>query len=187
VLRVAAVVALLGLAAAPALAQNAVPETDVPSAWSRFLRAFGMQKAPENNNSDIGYTERAPLVVPPNRDLPEPAAAAVTPVNWPKDPAKQAKGAKNKTAVVPDTAVQTPNPPHEKKPWYNPVGWFDKEEYANFAGEPVRQELTDPPAGYRVPSSDQPYGIAPDKKPYKPSGQDMMLGQIGGGGSQSGK
>ena len=39
--------------------------------------------------------------------------------------------------------------------------------YANFAGEPVRGNLTDPPAGYRVPSPEHPYGIGPDKKPGK--------------------
>jgi hypothetical protein len=72
-----------------------------------------------------------------------------------------------------------------KKPWYNPAGWFDKEEYANFAGEPVRQNLTDPPAGYRIPSPDQPYGISPEKKSYKPTGQDMMKTPVSG--DQSGK
>ncbi len=45
--------------------------------------------------------------------------------------------------------------------------WFKKEEYATFTGEPVRGELTDPPAGYRTPSTDQPYGIGPDRTPAK--------------------
>lgn len=189
--RAIAALTLLGFAVAlepvPALAQTGPPETDVSSAWSKFMRAFGVQKAPDSSTSDIDYTERAPLVVPPTRDLPPPAASMVEPVNWPKDPAKHAKSAKGKPALVPNTAVQTPNPPHEKKPWYNPAGWFDKEEYANFAGEPARQELTDPPTGYRVPSPDQPYGIAPDKKSYSPSGKDMMLGKIDGGSGQGGQ
>ena len=43
------------------------------------------------------------------------------------------------------------------------MGWFDREEYANFTGEPVRRDLTDPPAGYRIPSPEQPYGINPNK------------------------
>jgi hypothetical protein len=84
--------------------------------------------------------------------------------------------------------VQTPNPPFQKKPWYNPAGWFSKEEYASFGGEPVRGDLTEPPAGYRIPSPDQPYGISPDKKGYKASGQDRGLTAVGGQSSgQPGK
>ena len=67
----------------------------------------------------------------------------------------------------------------QKKPWYNPMGWFNREEYASFPGEPVRQTLTDPPAGYRIPSPEQPYGISQTRnrvrrlpataRPYKPA------------------
>jgi hypothetical protein len=46
--------------------------------------------------------------------------------------------------------------------------WMKKEQYATFTGEPPRASLTDPPAGYLTPSPDQPYGIAPEKKVYKP-------------------
>jgi hypothetical protein len=107
------------------------------------------------------------------------------PADWPKNSPNQVKRSKGKPAIIPDTAVQTPNPPYQKKPWYNPSGWFDKTEYANFAGEPVRQDLTDPPVGYRVPSPEQPYGISTEKKAFKPSAQDFGYGQIGG--SQPGK
>jgi len=99
--------------------------------------------------------------------------------DWPEGPAKTVKHAKGKPAVVPATAVQTPNPPYVKKPWYNPAGWFDKEEYANFTGEPVRQDLTDPPSGYRIPSPDQPYGINPDKKPGSRPTMANPTGQAG--------
>ena len=34
----------------------------------------------------------------------------------------------------------------------------DKEEVANFTGEPPRASLTAPPPGYQTPSPDQPYG-----------------------------
>ncbi len=37
-------------------------------------------------------------------------------------------------------------------------GAKDKEESAQFTGEPQRSDLTEPPAGYRTPSPDQPYG-----------------------------
>jgi hypothetical protein len=108
------------------------------------------------------------------------------PSDWPKNSPNQVKRHKSKPEIIPDTSVQTPNPPYQKKPWYNPSGWFDRTEYATFAGEPVRQDLTDPPAGYRVPSSDQPYGISPDKsKSKQPTGQDLHMGQVGG--TQPGK
>jgi len=150
------------------------------SAWNKFMHKLGL-KGPPDANSDISYIERSPLVVPPSRDLPPPAAGAAAPApDWPNDPVKPAKHAKGKPAVLPETAVQTPNPPVEKKPWYNPAGWFNKEEYATFAGEPTRENLTDPPAGYRVPSPAQPYGISPDKKPYKPTAQDLMATPIAG-------
>ncbi len=46
--------------------------------------------------------------------------------------------------------------------------WFRKEEYGTFTGEPPRANLTDPPPGYQTPSPDQPYGIPPERKAYKP-------------------
>jgi hypothetical protein len=143
----------------------------------KLMRSVGVSSAPASGDSDIDYTERAPLVVPPSRDLPPPVADPATPAaNWPAGAPKAVKHAKSKTDVIPDTAVQTPNPQIQKKPWYNPAGWFDKEEYANFSGEPVRQNLTEPPAGYRVPSAGQPYGISPDKKaPKSASAQDFGM------------
>jgi hypothetical protein len=140
------------------------PNDTNEAAWSKFMRTLGVSSSPDAA-SDINYTERAPLVVPPSRDLPQPAADPTRPAaDWPNDTKKGAKRQKPKDAVVPDTAVATPNPPVVKKPWYDPSGWFNKEEYANFQGEPVRQDLTDPPAGYRIPSPDQPYGINPNNK-----------------------
>jgi hypothetical protein len=187
--RALAGVALLGLVAglnAPARAGDDDSEAQA-SVWSKFMRTIGLQKSPDaaGTSAGINYTERSPLVVPPSRDLPPPAAGPVLPPDWPKDPTKNVKHAKPKAAIVPGTAVQTPNPPFQKKPWYNPAGWFDKEEYATFIGEPERQDLTEPPAGYRVPSAEQPYGIAPDKKAATPSEKDFGLGKIGG--SDSGK
>jgi hypothetical protein len=135
--------------------------------FDKMMQTIGVKPSPDAESA-INYTERSPLVVPPTRDLPPPAKEAAVPTpDWPTDRVKRHKNSKAKQAVVPETAVQTPNPPVEKKPWYNPMGWFNKEEYANFAGEPVRRDLTDPPAGYRVPSPEQPYGIGPDKKSGK--------------------
>jgi hypothetical protein len=38
-----------------------------------------------------------------------------------------------------------------------------KEEYTTFAGEPPRENLVDPPPGYRTPSPNQPYGVGKEK------------------------
>jgi hypothetical protein len=187
VLAAATLVAVVIGVSAPARAGDDDSEAQA-SVWSKFMRSLGLKKTPDASGADAGinYTERPPLVVPPSRDLPPPVAEASVPADWPKNsPTRQVKRSKGKPAIIPDTSVQTPNPPYQKKPWYNPTGWFDKTEYANFAGEPVRQDLTDPPAGYRVPSPEQPYGINPDKKAYKPSAKDYGYGQIGG--SQAGK
>jgi len=63
---------------------------------------------------------------------------------------------------APDAQASQPPPP--KKGLFS-FSFFKKEEYATFTGEPVRESLTDPPPGYLTPSPDQPYGIAPEKKP----------------------
>jgi hypothetical protein len=173
-LRAALAVALAGLVVGldTSMVRAADDDTSNESAWNKVMQRLGLSKPP-GAESEIDYTERSPLVVPPSRDLPPPAAdAAVPAADWPQDPKRPRKHAKGKATVIPETAVQTPNPPVQKKPWYNPMGWFDKEEYANFVGEPVRQNLTDPPAGYRIPSPYQPYGISPDKKPAKKVGGD---------------
>jgi hypothetical protein len=148
-------------------------------AWNRIMTRLGLRKPP-GSDTEIDYTERAPLVVPRTRDLPQPGTLVAAPAaDWPVDAKKTHKRRASKPPVVPDTAVQTPNPPFVKKPWYNPLGWFDKEEYASFPGEPMRQNLTDPPAGYRIPSAQQPYGISPEKKPAKKVAGDGTTVQTG--------
>jgi hypothetical protein len=188
-LRAAAGAALLGLVAS-LYAPGAFAQTygsDNQGVWNRFMKSVGVNTAPDPN-SDINYTERPPLVVPPSRELPPPVADPAAPAaNWPTGAAKTVKHAKPKTEVIPETSVQNPNPPYEKKPWYNPAGWFSKEEYGTFAGEPVRQNLTEPPQGYRVPSPEQPYGISPDKKPVKATAQNMMMSPVTQPSAQPGK
>jgi hypothetical protein len=173
----AALLIAASIQASPALAQTY--GSDSEGAWTKFMKSVGVAPSTSGANSDINYTERPPLVVPPTRDLPAPAATAAVPsADWPTGTARQVKHQKSKTEVLPDTAVQTPNPPYEQKAWYNPSGWFSKVEYGNFAGEPVRQSLTEPPPGYRVPSPEQPYGINPDKKPYKPTSNDFNMSSV---------
>ncbi len=144
----------------------------------------------------INYSERSPLVVPPNRDLPPPISSTAPPTpNWPVDPEIKARAAAKKDTRVgphedyvtelsrplrPDelnaTAVNAPgtndqSSPSElgaKKPGVFSFDWLKQEDYGTFTGEPPRVSLTDPPPGYLTPSPDQPYGIAPEKKIYKP-------------------
>ena len=64
------------------------------------------------------------------------------------------------TAVVgDDEREETPN---DGRALLNLGHTFDKEkpvEGAKFLREPTRATLTEPPAGYRSPSPDQPYGL----------------------------
>jgi hypothetical protein len=64
-------------------------EEDLP--WDtkimrRFLKDLGLQRA--GDQASIEYRERAPLVVPPSRDLPPPRRESSVTDNpaWPKDP-----------------------------------------------------------------------------------------------------
>jgi hypothetical protein len=159
-------VAALGVVLVSGATVAKAQSSDTDGVWNKLMRTVGVQKAPDPN-SEINYTERPPLVVPPTRDLPPPSDQPPQTADWPKSSPKSIKHTRSRNEVVPDTAMQNPNPPFQKKPWYNPAGWFSKEEYASFNGEPVRQDLTEPPAGYRVPSPTQPYGISPDKKGYQ--------------------
>jgi hypothetical protein len=44
-------------------------------------------------------------------------------------------------------------------------GW-GKKDSVSFTGEPERSLLTEPPAGYRVPSPNAPYGVVEEKSKY---------------------
>ena len=76
------------LGAAGARAEDAEDE-NVPldtKLWRQFMKDLGLQR---DGQAAIDYHERAPLVVPPSRDLPPPRSdeevAEKTPA-WPKDP-----------------------------------------------------------------------------------------------------
>ena len=64
--------------------------------FKSLLRGFGLRNGQE---AGIEAKERPPLVVPPNRDLPAPAASgslAATNPAWPVDPDEQQRKAKRK-------------------------------------------------------------------------------------------
>jgi hypothetical protein len=160
---------------------------------SKVLKAIGVPD-PDHPDYEINYSERSPLVVPPNRNLPAPIATDKPPApNWPQDPdIKKLQAAKKEPVHVEgDRVIEEGRPlrPDElipkgsgasaasSSPGIEPKGrtglmnfdWFRKEEYGTFTGEPPRASLTDPPPGYQTPSPDQPYGIPPDRKPAKAS------------------
>ncbi len=178
-LRAALGAALIGLVAGldtpAARAQTYGSDTNATavSGWTKLMQKLGVGKSADSS-SDINYTERSPLVVPPTRDLPPPAAGPPLAADWPQaPPAKRHEHAKQEL-VPPATPINNPNPP-VKKAWYNPASWFSKEEYAAFPGEPARAHLTDPPVGYRTPSPNEPYGIGPDKKGTKAAARDFNM------------
>jgi hypothetical protein len=78
-------------------------------------------------------------------------------------------GRASTAASTPGVGEQsTPSQLGEPKKNFFSFDWMEKEQYATFTGEPPRANLTDPPPGYLTPSANQPYGIQPDKKGYKP-------------------
>ena len=170
--------------------------------WRQFMKDLGLQR----DGQPIDYHERAPLVVPPSRDLPAPRSdeevVAKTPA-WPKDPDvaryKQAVSAEKarlkgnvsveeqQRALRPDeldkpgraakgtgakgtgqTAEDTAKPltPSQlgtdtKKLFGTIASSFSpaKPESEPFTGEPQRDSMTEPPAGYQTPSPNYPYGM----------------------------
>ena len=171
-LAVALAVAVAGL---PGKAARAGDDDPDESFFSKFMRGIGIKRSGVDT-SGIDYGERAPLVVPPSRDLPQPGSAPAPVADWPQNPVvkphKHARGKAAPATPVPNAAASIADPnvsaaqagqePEQKSSFS--LNWFNKEEYAKFGSEPPRGDLTDPPAGYRTPSPEQPYGIGPDAR-----------------------
>jgi hypothetical protein len=205
--RRAAAVAAVALAAAMALGTSgafaADDEEEIPldtKIFRQMMKDLGLRRDSEG----IDYRERAPLVVPPSRNLPPPQSETPVSANpaWPKDPdVAQRKAAATKKKEPSRTAAQTMEAegrplsreeldkgkttgpvggsasPEEAGRALKPselgagkAGGFFKDMFSSFSnegetgkfeGEPVRENLTAPPAGYQTPSPDQPYGVAP--------------------------
>lgn len=77
------------------------------------------------------------------------------------------------TATPANDGVGNPMSPTElgTKGIFKPL-WGNREEYATFSNEPARSSLTEPPAGYRTPSPNQPYGVGKEK--WKPGEYDRQ-------------
>jgi hypothetical protein len=181
----------------------------------QFMKDLGLQR----DGPGIDYTERAPLVVPPSRNLPPPRSeeevAAKTPA-WPKDPdvkrrkeataaekarlkgnfsveedmralrpdeldkpGRPAKGSNEKGTVE---EAQRPMMPSDlgtktKKLWGDVLSTFGSQqpEEAPFTGEPPREAMTAPPAGYMTPSPNYPYGVGVEDKRKAMTLEDRLV------------
>jgi hypothetical protein len=105
-----AALAILALCGSSAVA---LAGDDTMSSGTSFLDEME-QIIGVNGGTDVEYSERSPLVVPPTRDLPPPAADAAPAVpDWPKDPdirrRVQAK-AKEKPKPHPDYVIDSSRP-----------------------------------------------------------------------------
>lgn len=211
----AAAVALavaLAWSAGSARAEDANDDENVPldtKLFRQFMKDLGLSRS---GDGLIEYRERAPLVVPPTRELPPPrdeADVAKTPA-WPKDPdvarrkqdlaaekaklkgnlsveeqaralrpdeldkpGRAAKGTDVKAIGQTAEDIAKPLTPSQlgtdtKKLFGSVVSSFSpaQPEAEPFTGEPQRDSMTAPPAGYQTPSPNYPYGmgIQPDKR-----------------------
>lgn len=75
-----------GLAAASVGVAQAADDGNTDSAVGKLMEKLGL-RAPPDQPTDINYSERSPLVVPPTRDLPPPVAEVPAAAGWPKDAA----------------------------------------------------------------------------------------------------
>jgi hypothetical protein len=208
--------AAFGCVLGAALLATSIParaaDDDVPidsKAFRSILEGIGLRR---DGSARINYGERAPLVIPPSRDLPPPersdAALAKNPA-WPHDPdiaRRKVEAATERNRNISDEREREQNPlsPDQLTPGPRPksrqartddgyvsppdgagnplspsqlgykgnlfgtmFGSSKDENVASFTREPPRTELTDPPAGYQVPSAAQPYGTgkAPPAQP----------------------
>jgi hypothetical protein len=172
----------MGLVMTVSAARAGSDEEDNRSFSEKFVDSIKSGFATTNMESKgIDYRERSPLVVPPQLDLPPPAAAAaeVNAPNWPKDPdekRRKAALAARKKAVTNTSHELTPAEAEaarasaaasdqplpqqsfsEKMNTY--LGGAAKPEVGQFKGEPARETLTQPPPGYQTPSPNYAYGV----------------------------
>ena len=78
----------VGLVAAPQAARAGDDNSSsdfYKATFGRLLEGFGLKSS--DDSADIHYRERAPLVIPPNDNLPPPERTSAVPnPAWPKDP-----------------------------------------------------------------------------------------------------
>jgi type IV secretory pathway VirB10-like protein len=180
-LRLAAIALGIGLVMTVSAARAGSDDEDNRSFSEKFVDTIKSGFSTTNMDSKgIDYRERSPLVVPPQLDLPPPAAAAsqATAPNWPKDPdekRRKAALAARKKSVTNSTheltpaeaeaarasvaASEQPQPQQSFTEKMNNYLGGTKPEVGQFKGEPTRETLTQPPPGYQIPSPNYAYGV----------------------------
>ncbi len=180
-LRLTAVALGIGLVMTVSAARAGSDDEDNRSFSEKIVDSIKSGFSATNMDSKgIDYRERSPLVVPPQLDLPPPAAAAgqVNAPNWPKDPdekrRKAALAARKKSltntsheltpaeeeaARASATASQQPQPQQSFGEKVSNYFGGTKPEVGLFKGEPTRETLTQPPPGYQIPSPNYAYGV----------------------------
>lgn len=108
--------AAFGLAAVmcigPALAEDDEPSID-QKVIDSIMQGLGFKR---DGEASINYQERAPLVIPPSRDLPPPEVSGAATANnpaWPKDPdveRRKQQAAMEKNRNVSDEREREQNP-----------------------------------------------------------------------------
>jgi hypothetical protein len=190
--RLAAIALGIGLVMTVSAARAGDDEEDTRSFSQKFVDGVKSGFTITNMDSKgIDYRERSPLVVPPQLDLPPPAAGSeASAPNWPKDPdekRRKAALAARKKSVTNTThdltpaeeeaarasvaASQQPLPQQSFSEKVNNYLGGTKPEVGQFKGEPARETLTQPPPGYQIPSPNYAYGIGL-KGPHKDKDAD---------------
>jgi hypothetical protein len=151
----------------------------------------------KKSSKEIDYRERSPLVVPRSLDLPPPESGGTAdPANWPRDPGARKAAADPKktkraavtqqpgTSELPDNGSSAIRFTPSQLGFNSGSNWLDMfnsnpTEVGQFKGEPNRESLTQPPAGYQVPSPDYAYGIGPAKPDGKKPGNFEGVNPLG--------
>ncbi len=163
------------------------PDTNLVKAVMSGLGAV------DPHERQIDYTRRAPLVVPPNRELHTPAdPKAATPANFPRNPEEVAEE-QRRNAIAneqgKDGRIMTP----EELSRYAIPGTGQRARYDENAGRRLtpeemagqgrtnaeaikraenpqsRRTLIEPPDAYRKPSPNAPVAAPEEKSSWKPS------------------
>ena len=174
--------ALCAVAVVAGTAAARAEDDGTEGAYKRFFNKMLSGVGLRDPEPEIEYRERPPLVVPPSRDLPQPAAdgsPAAKSLAWPTDSTggKRRSGKAKTTdgSVIAGEKADTALPAGPTAVGQDSGGVWKNittlggvvgstNESAQFVHEPARNALTDPPAGYRTPSPVQPYGISSSKE-----------------------
>jgi len=199
-------VAIVSLAPVTARAED----DDEKSIWNldkRFIDeviySFGLTKKPKLDQQ-IDHQERPRLTVPPDRQLPAPAAVDPNLVRRQQKPKTDWREhdsdelfnpihpselrANSVAAAAPNRVGGDADPTDPLRPSQlgSPGGLFGglfsggkqqpQQQASAPTSEPPRRRLVDPPPGYQVPSPDQPYGGAARAGNNRPQPADHAVG-----------